>query len=116
MWKGARIKYECLELQNYLSSSSNLTREDQRLLFSLRCEMNLLKANFWRKINVWCFCIKDCKKVLDNEHLVYCDKDKDIRFERILNGSLIEKIEALKQVKLNEECRKKEPETLWSSS
>ena len=85
--KGARIKYDCFELQPYLSSHSNSKIEYQRLLFSLRCEMNLLKPNFKRnKSMVSSFCIANCKQVLDNEHLVYCEKmnkDSGIRFENI---------------------------------
>ena len=34
--KGSRIKYENLELQDYLQPSSNLKLEDQQFLFSLR--------------------------------------------------------------------------------
>ena len=52
---------------------------------------------------------------LDNEHLVVCkeiNKQSELRFEHILNGSLELKVEALKQAKSNEEQRKKEGSTL----
>ena len=78
--------------------------------------MNILKLNFRRKESmISSFCIKSCNKELDNEHLVFCqeiNKNSEVRFENILNGSLSDKIEALQQVKLNQEKRKKEIETL----
>ena len=40
------------------------------------------------------------------------NKDSGIRFENILNGTLVEQIEALQQVKSNEKQRMEEPETL----
>ena len=41
--KGSLIKYDTLELQDYLKSCANLSLEDQPLIFSYRCEMNILK-------------------------------------------------------------------------
>ena len=38
--KGRKIDYNNLELQDYLNPCSNMNLEDQRLVFSLRCEMN----------------------------------------------------------------------------
>ena len=74
--KGSGIKYEFLELQDYLRSSSNISLEDQRLLFSLRCEMNQLKTNFTRNESIEPrFCIKSCKQDLDNEHLFFLPKN-----------------------------------------
>ena len=114
--KGSRIKYENLELQDYLQPSSNLKLEDQRFLFSLRCEMNVLKTNFKRNESIGSnTCIKSCMQEIDNEHLVFCkemNKESELRFEHILNGSLEKKVEALKQAKSNEEQRKKEIPTL----
>ena len=114
--KGARIVYDCLELQDYLNPFSNLKLEDQRFLFSLRCQMNILKSNFSRnKSIIPRYCIESCKKEIDNEHLVYCEKLNEnslLRFEQILNGSISEKKEALNQVFLNEEMRRKEKEPL----
>ena len=71
--KGSRIKYESLELQDYLNPSSNISIENQRLLFSLRCQMNILKSNFKRNTNISArYCIKSCKKEIDNEYLRDC--------------------------------------------
>ena len=110
--KGSRIKYESLELQDYLNPSSNILIENQRFLFSLRCEMNILKSNFKRNTNMIArYCIKSCKKEIVNEHLIYCSElngDSEVKYEHILNGSIQEKVEALKQVQLNEQKRTKE--------
>ena len=71
--KGSAIEYKTLELQDYLSSSSNLKLEDQQLLFSLRCKMNHLKVNFSKNKNMKeRFCIRSCQQKIDNEHLTWC--------------------------------------------
>ena len=44
--KGALIRYESLELQDYLNSCANLTFEEPRFIFSLRSEMSPLTSNF----------------------------------------------------------------------
>ena len=46
--KGAFIKCNLLELQDYLHACANISLDDQQLLFSLRCEMNNLKSNVRR--------------------------------------------------------------------
>ena len=107
--KGARIKYDCLELQDYLKPSSNISIEDQRIIFGLRCEMNILKSNFKRNRSInEKYCIKACMKEIDNEHLIYCRElngKSEINYEYVLNGSMQQKVEVLNQVKLNEEKR-----------
>ena len=45
-------------------------------------------------------------KEIDNEHLVYCKElngKSEIDYEYVLNGSTQQKVEVLKQVKLNKE-------------
>ena len=114
--KGSRIQYNSLELQDYLGPSSKISIENHRFLFSIRCEMNILKSNFKRNNSIIStFCIKSCNKELDNEHIVYCkelNENSSLRYEDILNGSLQDKIEALNQVKQNEYNRNLEKETL----
>ena len=83
--------------------------------------MNPLKSNFKRNTSmVSIFYIGNCKQVLDNKHLVYCEKinkGSDIKYENILNETLVEQIEALQQVKSNEEEKTEngKPETPSSS-
>ena len=114
--KGSRIQYNSLELQDYLSPSSNISLENQRFLFSIRCGMNILKSNFTRnKSIVSTFCINSCMKELNNEHFVYCKElngNSLLRYEDIQNGSLQDKVETLNQVKLYEKNRNLEKETL----
>ena len=50
--KGSRIEYHAVELQDYLNPYSNIGIEDQQYLFSLRCEVNPLRANFKRNKNM----------------------------------------------------------------
>ena len=69
------------------------------------------------------YCIKSCQKELDNQHITWGDKineDKDFRFWHLLNGTLQEKVQTLKQIKLNEKNRNIEripcdPVNLWST-
>ena len=78
--------------------------------------MNILKSNFKRNRNInEKYCIKVCMKEIDNEHLVYCRElngESEVNYEYVLNGSMQQKIEVLKQVKLNEKKRIKENEPL----
>ena len=110
--KGSRIKYESLELQNYLNPCSNLTIENQRFIFSLGCEMNPIKKNFERNKNMnQEVCIKTCLTELDNQHLKWCDKknkEQDFRFEHLLKRTLLEKIMIMKPIDLNEKIRNAE--------
>ena len=61
--KGRLINYTTLELQDYLQPCANISLQDQQLVFSLRCEMNVLKTNFKRNNNISNeYCIKKCQK------------------------------------------------------
>ena len=88
--KGSHIKYQQLEIQDYLTPSANLTLEDQQLIFSLRCEMIPLKVNFSRKESLKeAYCVNSCQQIIDNEHLTWCEKfnkENDFRYSLLLNG------------------------------
>ena len=72
--KGVEIKYESMELKDYLRPYSNLSLEEQYKIFSLRTRMNPLKSNFSRNKKIKEeLCVKECLKVLDNEHLTWCE-------------------------------------------
>ena len=100
--KGVKIKYKTLDLQDYLKPCSNLKLEDQHLIFSLQCEMNPIKKNFIKNIKMKQeYCITACKKEIDNEHITWCSKingENSYRFEHLLNGTLQEKIQTMKQI------------------
>ena len=94
--KDSKIRYDSLELQDYLNPFSNISIENQRLLFSLRCEMNILKSTFRRNPNINArYCINSCKNEIDNEHLVYCpelNRNSEVQYEYIyIYGSSQEK-------------------------
>ena len=114
--KGSDIKYQRLELQDYLSPSSNLNLEDQQLIFSLRCKMNFLNVNYSRNINMKPeFCVQSCQQIIDNEHLTWCEKlnsEDDMKYSHLLNGNLMEKVQTLKQIKSNEKRRQDEKDSL----
>ena len=71
--------------------------------------MNPIKNNFERNIKMKQeYCIIACQKELDNEHITWCskiNKESDYKYEHLLNGTLQEKIETLKQIKMNEKIR-----------
>ena len=71
--KGSKIIYNNLALQDYLRPNSNLNIDEQREIFSFRCEMNLIKSNFSRMKNlIQERCITQCMKQIDNTHMTYC--------------------------------------------
>ena len=114
--KGSFIKYNTLELQDYLQPCANISFEDQKLIFSLRCEMNLIRFNFKRNMNISPeYCIKQCQQELNNSHLTWCshiNKENNFRSIQLLNGTLEEKIGTFNQIKMNELKRKEERQTL----
>ena len=85
-----------LELQDYLNPLSNITQEDQWFLFSLRCEINILKLTFQRNLNIISsFCNKSCNQELDYEHFVFSQEinnDSEVKLEKFGNGSLVNTI------------------------
>ena len=90
----AEIKYESLQMADYLLLQANLSLEDQRDIFSIRCRTNDMKAN----IGILEYC--ECKEVLDNPHIFKCknlntdEKRYDINY--ILNAYTEEIKEHLK--------------------
>ena len=93
--KGAKINYKTLEIQDYLQPCSNIKIEEQRYLFSLRSEMNKIKANFSKNPNIEpSFCIEKCMVEMNNEHLVWCDKlntNSELKYSELLNGDFTKK-------------------------
>ena len=70
--KGSKIENYLLSIQDYLNPYINLSIDDQRYLFSCRCEVNPLRTNFRRNLRVkQIHCVKNCQTELDNEHLVF---------------------------------------------
>ena len=65
--------------------------------------MNPIKKNFIKNIKMKQeYCITACKQELDNEHITWCSKmneENAYKLEHLLNGTLQEKIQTLKQIK-----------------
>ena len=84
--KGSKVEYDSLSLQENLNPYANIPIEDQRYLFSLRCEVNPLRTNFRRNSSMKeIYCVKSCQTELDNGHLVYCQElnsNLEIHFAR----------------------------------
>ena len=53
-------------------------------------------------------CIKQCQKVLNDEHITWCEylnNPNDFKYYHILNGDLNEKLETYNQIKSNNRRR-----------
>ena len=65
--------------------------------------MNETKTNFFRNNKLKNeYCIPNCGKELDNEHLTWWSKlntENEYKYIQLLNGPLNEKIETFKQIK-----------------
>ena len=89
--KGAGINYNCLEMADYLLPQANISLEDQRESFSIRCRTNALGAN--RGIEE--YCETQCGKILNNAHIFQCNilnnNRQDGEMRKILNGYISEK-------------------------
>ena len=67
------IKYESLEIKDYLNSLCNLRIEDQKLNFSTRSEFNpFFSSSFQKNTQIEEeYCIEKCGGDLNNEHLTW---------------------------------------------
>ena len=79
----------------------------QRKLFQIRSEMNLLPSNF-HSGDVKCE--TGCGQILTNAHIFNCpvindNKDNSKYYNYIMNGTLSEKCEGLKLWEINEKKR-----------
>ena len=78
-------------MADYLLPQANISLEDQREIFSIRCRTNPLGAN--RGIEE--YCETQCGQILNNSHIFQCNilnnnrTDGDIK--NILNGYISEK-------------------------
>ena len=103
--KGADIIYTCLEMAEYLLPQSNISLEDQREMFSIRCRTNQMGAN--RGIEE--YCETQCGQILNNSHIFECtilnQNNEGFDIKKILNGYLSEKKEMLNIWKHNMQRR-----------
>ena len=89
--KGRDIQYNSLEMADYLHPQANMSLEDQREIFSVRCRTNDLGANR----GIIEYCETKCGEILNNSHIFQCkilniqEKTCDIKY--VLNGYIVEK-------------------------
>ena len=99
--KGKFIKYESLQMAEYLLPEANLDILDKLEIFSLRTEMNSNPYNFGKKTS----CEIGCPEEQNNQHIFYCSKvnieENKLIFEHILNGSTFEKVNVLRKFQEN---------------
>ena len=78
--------------------------------------MNQTKSYFQRDTNIKEeYCIKECKTILDNEHITLCqylNEENYYKYSHILNGDLNEKVETLRQIQSNNRKREEDSLTL----
>ena len=93
--KGKYIKYEKLQMADYLLSESCASMKDKFDIFLLRVEMNDRPYNFGQKE----FCKEGCQDMLTNKHILTCPllnkSNCEHQHHQLLNGSVEEKIKVL---------------------
>ena len=82
--KVKELKYNELKIQDYLSSNRWISsKEEAQFIFKLRCNQVTVKANLkWKYENV------------------QCNLETKVEYEKLLNGSLAQKIEISKLLKI----------------
>ena len=63
--KGKTIIYTCLKMEDYLLPQANISIQDQRDIFSIRCRTNSLGANR----GIIEYCETKCGNILNNAHI-----------------------------------------------
>ena len=99
--RGKYIKYEQIQMADYLLPESCASLQEKIYIFSLRVEMNDRPYNFGQKE----FCKLGCQDLLTNEHILIClhlnQLNCEAQYHQLLNGSVEEKIEVLNIFKKN---------------
>ena len=106
--KGKFIKYDSIQMADYLLPECSLSVSDKREMFAFRCEMNNLPDNFGKSE----MCEQQCQTLMNNEHLLSCShlnqgQSQQLEMNQIRNGNIVEKIEVLKKLQENSERRLK---------
>ena len=100
--KGKEILYsEYPEIQDYLLPYDSLTLELKKKMFKFRTRMNVIPANF-SSTNLDLMCETPCNEIITNEHIYECkilnkkeQNENDIKFNKIFNGTINEKIKVI---------------------
>ena len=107
--KGKEIKYERLEMAEYLMPYNKMSIENKQNLFSVRNRMIEIGNNFGKKEN----CII-CKTNEDMSHIYSCKfwnkRENELPFEKIYNGNLNEQVKVFRKFEQNMKTRNDEIE------
>ena len=110
--KVQKIEHNGLVMQKYLQpNSTKISKEEAQLIFKLRCRVTSIKANM--KGSFESLQCRACKLFEESqEHIVnHCKilnkEEKILEYEKILNGTVIEKVEIAKRFQKNFEMLEK---------
>ena len=96
-------------MADYLLPECVISNRDKIELFNIRTEMNDLPFNYGNKT----LCERGCLQVMDNQHFICCPLiTEENEYDRILNGSMDEKILSLRKFQEQKNSRTK---LLWDS-
>ena len=91
-----------------LPSTTALTIEERRKLFSMRNKMVTIPNNFPKsEIKEKCSCgeIEDMKHIYECEQLSTDSIDKSLQYEKIYNGNISDQIKVFRKMEINLEKR-----------
>ena len=109
--KGKEIDYKRLEMSDYLlPNKSKLSNDDKKYLFSIRNRMIRINSNFYGQKEKENLCPSECGKFENMLHIYECqilneNTNNHLQYEKIYNGTLVEKIQIYKRMKKNIERR-----------
>ena len=88
--KGFNIIYgESFSMANYLKPNSLLSMEDQKVILSIRCQVNPLPSNMGEVIQ----CETGCGNILNNTHIMECpilNNRQKYDINNLINGNMCE--------------------------
>ena len=110
--KGREIKYNEFQMAEYLLPNETLKSiEDQRYLFAIRNKMIEIPSNIGKEEK----CI--CGKIESMSHIYYCyGGEKEIHYEKVYNGKLIEREKVLNSFRDNMKIRETKIQEIASRS
>merc|ERR1711954_604984 len=110
--KGREIKYNEFQMAEYLLPNETLKSiEDQRYLFAIRNKMIEIPSNIGKEEK----CIRG--KIESMSHIYYCyGGEKEIHYEKVYNGKLIEQEKILNSFRDNMKIRETKVHEIASRS
>ena len=105
--KVEKVEHNTHKIQKYLQpNKTKISKEEAQLIFRLRCRVTEVKINFRGKYDNM-----DCRacdmKDETQQHILECEEinknkmEEDIKYEKIFNGTVIEKLKVAKKFKEN---------------